>query len=166
MPDNVIELKFTWLEQILIELPEKSTSAETSQEIADLLCDLDFLTVICQKLKTETAIHGFLQECLDLFSTGDLAAHPKLNNMSKYLEHFSACLDIYNSGWYDEGASCVECGQHTIIHGHTDRGGVDFYDNYISWCTNCYWAWHREDYAMSGSEGPISAFNYKTNKYD
>jgi hypothetical protein len=166
MLSETLEKKLMWLKQVITRVSDDEfKEAGKFEEIARLLCDIEFLEVIRQHLKTSQAIEGLLKQCLGILPERYKANNPKLLNMSKYLEEFSECLDIYNSGRLDEKACCSECGKNSIIHGHIDRGGVDYYDNYISWCTNCFWAWYREDYSQSGSEGPIAIFDYKTNTY-
>jgi len=62
-------------------------------------------------------------------------------------------------------ATCKACGSEGIIHGHVDRGHVDYYDNYYSLCPHCFWAYHEQHFAMSGSEEEIWRFDYSINTY-
>ena len=115
---------------------------------------------------TGALIRPFLQESLAPIPEEVRSSNPKLATLEAYLEPLAASLELFfvrACGRLDAEAICGQCGHRSIIHGHIDLGGVDYYDNYFSWCTNCFWCWHTED--SSTYDSGLRELDYETNTY-
>jgi hypothetical protein len=95
-----------------------------------------------------------------------MTSFPRLYGLRNNLTQLTGAIDLGCFGDQpDSKATCHNCGSFGIAHGHVDLGGVDYYDNYFAYCPHCFWAFHTEQYAMSGSEEAVWDFDYSTNTY-
>jgi hypothetical protein len=100
----------------------------------------------------------------------DAATDLRIRNITGSQGKFATCLELHydgHCGKLDPATICTTCGQKgTIIHGYTESGGLslsDYNDNYISWCTRCYWNWYVFYIDQVGE--PMMQFDYSTNEY-
>ena len=147
--------------------------AKRWKDLIDLLSDVNFLELTAKWIGpsvggTGWRIQEYLHACLDPIPDQLKLTSRKLSKMSDDLASFAACLELFyvrGGGQVDEHVRCARCGERTIVHGHVDLGGVDFYDNYFSWCTTCFWSWHTEVYNSFLADPGIAKFDYDTNTY-
>jgi hypothetical protein len=135
------------------------------------LCDISELRAIAEELRNRYLIEGRLKERLSSLP-GDLKEHSaRLRNMQANTFDLAACLELHftaSCGELDPNTKCNSCWERgTIIHGTIDYGGytpADYNDNYMVWCTNCFWSWYWFSIDYLGT-GPLK-FNYENNMYE
>ncbi|MCB2231731.1 toll/interleukin-1 receptor domain-containing protein [bacterium] len=157
-----------WVAHLADHLVEQ----QESDDLEELLCSFEFLREYSKYIGLSyTPGNEFaarVQQFLDTLIEQDRPADQKLEGLCAHITELAAGLDLWAVryvGGPDPKAVCRNCGQAGIIHGHVDLGGVDYYDNYFAFCTNCFWAFFTEQYAMWGSEEAVWDFDYATNTY-
>lgn len=158
------------LQESALEKLNSLLEAENWQDAIGLLTDLQFLSQIAKQetpygFRTGYSINKLLQAQINRIPEEIRKENQKLTRLGGT---FSACLEMYftrGAGGLDPKATCNECHEKNIVHGDRDLGGVEDYDNYFSFCTNCYWSWHAETYNLWGSTHQIGVFDYKSNTY-
>jgi hypothetical protein len=141
------------------------------QEIQASLCDTSYILSVARGLRDRSAVAVFLDNCKRRLSAFDeRVLSRKVLNVFRQMEDFSACIELHATigcGAQDKDTRCTACGaQGTIIHGTIDFGGrspMDYNDNYISLCVNCYWSYYYFEVDYNGT-GPLN-FDYGTNTY-
>jgi hypothetical protein len=128
-----------------------------------------YLKSLALQLRERSDIELFLRNRL-LELPDDTRGQDWVINLETTLKELSACLElhyVHGCGVLDPGTKCHKCDlQGTIVHGVLDIDGqspTDYNDSYVSWCTNCLWAWHYYwvDYWGRGA----APFEYDTNTY-
>ena len=132
---------------------------------------IQFVKSIAFRFRDRHSIGYFLKNCVRLIPNELQSKNIHAKNLSNCSEDLAACLELYyihGCGDLDEKTACSSCGKTgTIIHGYMDIGGktpADYNDNYVSWCTNCLWAWYF--FESPYPAGPVQEFNYITNTYE
>lgn len=134
------------------------------------LKDVTHLKAMALQLRHRHDIELFLRSRLSSLPN-ELRVELWARNAQQNVEDLSACLELHyvdGCGELDPKTLCHECGERgTIIHGVIDIGGkspTDYNDNYVSWCTNCLWAWYYFyiDYLGKGT----GTFDYATNTFE
>ena len=150
-------------------LPEHLAALDKKHELAELICSWEYLRRLPKHCGVSynrgEKIASFLSPYVEMVSEQNTDEFPPLAGLRNNLAAFAAALDLDGVGQSDMAATCTSCGSRGIVHGHMDLGGVDYYDNYYAFCPKCFWAFHTEQYAMSGSEEAIWQFDYTTNMY-
>ena len=136
------------------------------------LCDPSYLQGLATTLRDRSGIAVSLDNSLSKLKRLDVSVvSRKISSMRMRPAQFAACLELHfveNCGALDPKTVCTECGAAgTVIHGTIDIGGkspTDYNDNYVVWCTNCFWADYSFEIDYFG-RGHLR-FNYKTNTYE
>lgn len=136
------------------------------------LCDPSYLRELATTLEDRSSIAVNLDNSLSKLKQSDAGViSRKISNIRIRAMEFAACLELHfveNCGALDPKTVCHECGATgTVIHGTIDSGGkspTDYNDNYMAWCTNCFWADYSFEVDYFG-RGPLK-FNYRTNTYE
>ena len=135
------------------------------------LCDSNYLQQLAKSLKHRHSIGIAIDNALSILRPTDSSVlSQKIENIRRYLKDFAVCLEMHYSehaGEIDKKTVCHVCGaKGTIVHGVVDVGGkspMDYNDNYVVWCTNCYWCDYTFEVDYNGT-GPMK-FDYKTNSF-
>jgi len=143
----------------------------TPLEIQANLATLAYLRTTAAALAERSTLSVFLDNCLRrLRGIAPAVRSRKIEKIERGIDAFTACLQLHftvGCGSLDPLATCRECSaKGTIIHGTVQIGGYsqsDYNDNYIVWCTACYWASYDFEIDYHGT-GPL-AFDYDTNSY-
>lgn len=125
-----------------------------------------FVKSVALRFKERHSIQYFLENCLRLIPDELKTNNILAQNISTHIKSLAACLELHYFYWcgeLDKKTVCHSCSKvGTIIHGLMDSGGEGPEDiNYISWCTNCLWAW----YWLVPISEPIQEFDYGSNTY-
>jgi hypothetical protein len=140
-------------------------------EVQTRLSDVTYLRNAAIGFKHRSAIAVFVDNCLrQVRGLEPQLVSRKIINIQRNTDDFVACIELHyveRCGSGDNASRCGACGANgTIVHGTIDIGGYsqsDYNDNYVAWCTNCYWAWHHFEIDYHGT-GPLK-FDYATNTY-
>jgi len=135
------------------------------------LSDPAYLETLSKSLRDRFSIGVTIDNCVvKLRDLDGSVVSRKILSIRSHLKDFVACLElhfVHGCGELDPRTRCSQCGvAGMIVHGTADVGGkspMDYNDNYVSWCVNCYWA----DYAFEVDylgRGPLK-FDYSTNTY-
>ncbi len=144
--------------------------AEEWTEAVTLLTNLSFLSGKAMEIGSSIGITGsrinrYLQEQIDRIPEDIRAESQRLSRVGGSLAAGLEMHYVRGVGHSDPKASCNECSENTIVHGDKDLGGVDDYDNYFAFCSNCLWATHEEVYNSWGQPHGIKEFDYASNTY-
>lgn len=162
----------TSIHQLIPQDGGKTDLANSSlHDIQTNLTNLEYLKETSVWLGGRRELTVFLENCVQrLLRLDDHVVSRKVINIEKYIDDFSACLElhyIHNCGELDPNTICHVCNSKgQIIHGVIDLGGYtpsDYNDNYISWCTNCFWSYYLFEIDYLGT-GPLK-FDYAKNIY-
>lgn len=175
---HYIDLFPNWsdgLRQLTTLLPTNEGTPDiqgaSPHEVHTRLSDVVYLSEAAVGLKERSTIAVFLDNCLRRVGGLDpQLLSRKIVNIQRNMDDFVACIELHfveRCGSLDNATRCMACGaKGTIIHGTIDIGGYslsDYNDNYVAWCTNCYWAWHYFEIDYHGT-GPLK-FDYASNTY-
>jgi len=135
------------------------------------LCNPGYIERLSGSLRDRSSIGVTLDNFLSkLRGLDDSVVSHKISAMRHRLADFAACMElhfVHKCGELDQRTVCRECGARgAIVHGSVDLGGkspMDYNDNYVSWCSNCYWADYDFEVDYLG-QGPLT-FDYATNTY-
>lgn len=133
------------------------------QAVQAMISDLAWLESAAVELRTRTSITLLLANALRMLRSMDPSLlGRKVLNLQAGLEDMAACLELHyveRCGALVQTAACVSCGGvGGLVAGHADVGGwsmSDYNDNYITFCTRCYRAWHHSEIDYLGL-GPRS----------
>jgi hypothetical protein len=141
------------------------------QAVQSALCDIQYLESLSRSLESRWSIGVTLENYLRTLRPLDPSVvSRKIQAIRQDIAEFAASMELhyrYKLGELDPATVCHRCGVHgQVVHGTADFGGLtpsDYNDNYLAWCTNCYWSYNDFEIDYLGT-GPRK-FDYATNTY-